>query len=96
MTGTHTHIPLPSVRAENQSSAPVPARAMRQDSHLTKRIQSEAWETEDLQVMRSLPKTGGLDCQAGVPRVAYRFSTTRNPASISFNDPTLRESTWQV
>ncbi len=33
-------------------------------------------------------KKGGLDRQAGVPRVALRFPTARNPASISFNDPT--------
>jgi hypothetical protein len=46
--------------------------------------------------MSSLPKMGGLDRQAGVPRVALRFSTTRNPASLSFNYPTRGESTWQV
>jgi hypothetical protein len=44
--------------------------------------------TEDLQVMSSLPKTGALDRQASVPRVTLRFSTTRNPASISLNYPT--------
>ena len=38
--------------------------------------------------MSSLPKIGALDRQAGVPRVALRFSTTRNPASISLNYPT--------
>jgi len=46
--------------------------------------------------MSSLPKIEALDRQARFPRVAYRFSTTRNPASISFNYPTRRESTWQV
>jgi hypothetical protein len=46
--------------------------------------------------MRWNPKTGALDRQAGVPRVALRFSTTRNPASISFNYPTRGESIWQV
>jgi hypothetical protein len=46
--------------------------------------------------MSSLPKTGTLDRQAGVPRVALRFSTTRNPASIGFNYPTRGESTKQV
>jgi hypothetical protein len=46
--------------------------------------------------MSSLPKKGALDRQAGVPRVAYRFSTTQNPASISFKYPTRGESTWQV
>jgi len=34
------------------------------------------------------PEKGVLDRQAGVPRVALRFSTTQNPASISFNYPT--------
>jgi hypothetical protein len=34
--------------------------------------------------MSSLPKIGALDRQAGVPRVALRFSTARNPASIRF------------
>ncbi len=29
------------------------------------------------------PKKGALDRQAGLPRVALRFATTRNPASIS-------------
>jgi hypothetical protein len=38
--------------------------------------------------MSSLPKTGALDRQAGVPRVTLRFSTTRNPASIGLNYPT--------
>jgi len=46
--------------------------------------------------MSSLPKTGALDRQAGVPRVALRFSTTRNPASIGFNYPTRRGQTLQV
>jgi hypothetical protein len=46
--------------------------------------------------MSSLPKTGALDRQAGVPRVALRFSTTRNPASISFNNPTRGELILQV
>ena len=32
--------------------------------------------------MSSRPKTGALDRQAGVPRVTYRFSTTRNPANF--------------
>ncbi len=44
--------------------------------------------TEDLQVMSSLPKIGTLDRQAGVPRVALRFATIRNPASISLIYPT--------
>jgi hypothetical protein len=38
--------------------------------------------------MSSNPKKGALDRQAGVPRVALRFATARNPASISFNYPT--------
>jgi len=38
--------------------------------------------------MSSLPKIGALDRQAGAPRVALRFATTRNPARNSFNDPT--------
>jgi hypothetical protein len=38
--------------------------------------------------MSSNPKKGALDRQAGVPRVAFRFSTTQNPASISLNYPT--------
>ena len=42
------------------------------------------------------PEKGVLDRQAGVPRVALRCSTTRNPASISLNYPTRGESTWQV
>ncbi len=46
--------------------------------------------------MSSNPKKGALDRQAGVPRVALRFPTTQNPASISLNYPTRRESTWQV
>jgi len=46
--------------------------------------------------MSSLPKTGALDRQAGVPRVALRFSTTRNPASISYKYPARREPTQQV
>lgn len=59
-------------------------------------VQSEAWETEDLQVMSSSPKTGALDRQAGFPRVPYRFSFARDPASISFDDPTRGESILQV
>ncbi len=46
--------------------------------------------------MSSNPKKGGLDRQAGVPRVALRFSTTRNPASISFSYLTRGGSTRQV
>jgi hypothetical protein len=42
--------------------------------------------------MSSNPKKGALDRQAGVPRVALRFSIARNPASIGFNDPTRGES----
>jgi hypothetical protein len=38
--------------------------------------------------MSSLPKIWALDRQAGVPRVALQFATTRNPASIGFNYPT--------
>ena len=41
--------------------------------------------------MRPFPKTGALDRQARFPRVALRFSTTRNPASISYNYPTRIE-----
>jgi len=53
---------------------------------------SGGWiRTEDLQVMRWSPEKGGLDRQAGVPRAALRFSTTLNPASISFNYPTRGE-----
>ena len=51
----------------------------------------ERIRTSGLQVMSSLPKIGALDRQAGVPRVALRFSTTRNPASTSFNYPTRGE-----
>jgi hypothetical protein len=46
--------------------------------------------------MSSNPKKGALDRQAGVPRVALRFSTTRNPASIGLNYPTRGESIWQM
>lgn len=46
--------------------------------------------------VNSNPKMGVLNRQARLPRVAYRFSTSRNPASIIFNYPTWRESTWQV
>ncbi len=31
---------------------------------------------------------GGLNRQAGLPRVTFWFSTTRNPAIIRFNCPT--------
>jgi hypothetical protein len=46
--------------------------------------------------MRWNPEKGALDRQAGVPRVALRFATTRNPASISLNYPTRGESILQV
>jgi len=42
--------------------------------------------------MSSNPEKGALDRQARFPRVALRFSTTRNPASIGFNYPTRGES----
>ncbi len=41
--------------------------------------------------MSSNPKKGGLDRQARFPKVALRFATTRNPASVSFNYPTHGE-----
>jgi hypothetical protein len=42
--------------------------------------------------MRPNPEKGALARQAGVPRVALRFATIRNPASISFNYPTRGEA----
>jgi hypothetical protein len=44
--------------------------------------------------MSSNPKKGGLDRQAGVPRVTLRFATAQNPASTSFTYPIRREATW--
>ena len=37
---------------------------------------------EDLQIMSSSPKSGALDRQVGLPRMAYRFSITRNRTTI--------------